>query len=477
MGAVPSSPASGKPAESGANPVSHGPCRSPPAGHTPPVPDVSWLFLGVSLAGAAFTWNAWFPRPAGTPLSIPSFFAGWLTSELVGHHFAWQLLATAGFGLAGAFERWPGRLGLGVTVASWAALLGLAVVARRSEPALRSALEEALGPDHPERIRRHLPAGLAEDRPPEIPWNPFRFHHPEVEVLRDLRYAPGAGRRHLLDLYRPRGGPEGAPVLLQVHGGGWVIGDKRQQALPLMTHLASRGFVCVAANYRLSPAATFPDHLIDLKLALRFIRERIAEFGGDPRFVAVTGGSAGGHLAALVALTAGDRSLQPGFEEVDTRVQACVPLYGVYDLANRFGHRHHDAFERFLGRVVLKRRFAEAPEAFHAASPVSRVHPDAPPFFVIHGTHDSLAPVEEARSFVTALREVSKAPVAYAELPGAQHAFEVFHSLRCRWTVHAVDRFLAAVLADWLAAGRGAEGGRGTPQDGPPPAGSPAPAS
>ena len=239
-----------------------------------------------------------------------------------------------------------------------------------------------------------------------------------------------------------------------------MIGDKRQQALPLMTHLAARGWVCVAANYRLSPKATFPDHLVDLKLALRFIREHIADFGGDPRFVAVTGGSAGGHLAALVALTAGDRSLQPGFEDADTRVQACVPFYGVYDLANRFGHRHYDAFERFLGRVVLKRRFAEDPEAFRAASPVSRVHPDAPPFFVIHGTHDSLAPVEEARGFVAALREVSRAPVAYAELPGAQHAFEVFHSLRCRAAVHAVDRFLAAVLADWRAATSPAEDGR-----------------
>lgn len=420
------------------------------------MPDPSWLFLAVTLVGAGFTWNAYFPRRGGTPLGIPSFFPGWLTSELAGHHFAWQLAATAGFGLAGAFERWPGQLGLAITAASWAALLGLVFVARRGRPVLRRALDEALGPDHPERIRRQLPPRLAEDRPPDLPWNPFHFHHPGVEVIRNLRYAPGAGRRHLLDIYRPRDGVGDAPVLLQVHGGGWVMGDKRQQALPLMTHLASRGWVCVAANYRLSPAATFPDHLVDLKQALRFIRERIAEFGGDPRFVAATGGSAGGHLASLLALTAEDRSLQPGFEEVDTRVQACVPFYGVYDLAGRFGLEHFHAFERFLGRVVLKRRFSEAPEAFRAASPVHRVHADAPPFFVIHGTHDSLAPVEEARAFVAALREVSKAPVAYAELPGAQHAFEVFHSLRCRDTVHAVDRFLAAVLADWRAAGSGA---------------------
>ena len=94
-----------------------------------------------------------------------------------------------------------------------------------------------------------------------------------------------------------------APVLLQIHGGGWTIGNKRQQALPLMMHLSRRGWVCVAANYRLSPRATFPDHLIDVKQALRWIRENIAEYGGDPGFVAITGGSAGGHLSALAALT------------------------------------------------------------------------------------------------------------------------------------------------------------------------------
>ena len=81
--------------------------------------------------------------------------------------------------------------------------------------------------------------------------------------------------------------------------------NKHEQALPLMNHLAARGWVCVAANYRLSPRATFPDHLIDLKRALAWIREHIAEFGGDPGFVAATGGSAGGHLSSLLSLTAG----------------------------------------------------------------------------------------------------------------------------------------------------------------------------
>jgi len=412
-----------------------------------------WLFLAVTLVGALFTFNAYLPRPAhGSWLSVPSFFAGWLTSELVAHHFAWQLAATIFFVWMGALDAWPGWVGLGVTVASWGALLAMVPVARRSDHVLESALVEGLGPRYAE-LCTPAETGLCEPSVDLRPVaNPFRFAHPDVEVERDLVYAPGEGRRHLLDVYRPRGGANGAPVLLQIHGGGWTIGHKRQQALPLMLHLASRGWVCVAANYRLSPKATFPDHIVDVKLALRWIREHAAEYGGDARFVAVTGGSAGGHLSALAALTPNDPEYQPGFETVDTTVQACVPFYGVYDWCDELGIDPRDERKRFFARVVLKRTFADDPDAYRRASPVARVRADAPPFFVIHGTHDSLVPVAQARHFVARLRAVSKQPVCYAELPHAQHAFEVFHSLRTANVVRAVDRFLAWTVVAWRRA-------------------------
>ena len=410
-----------------------------------------WAFLVVTLIGAAFTFNAYLPLRRQGILNIPSFFAGWLTGELAMHHFAWQVVATLLFVAAGALSAWPGWLGLGITLASWAGLLALVPVSQSSRETVELALAEGLGGDHARRIAPALSERLAQPTRLSRMVVPFLLRDSRVRVRRNVRYAEGAGRRHLLDVYTPRAGAENAPVLLQIHGGGWVIGDKREQALPLMLHLAARGWVCVAANYRLSPRATFPDHLIDLKLALRWIRSQIGRFGGDPGFVVATGGSAGGHLAALVALTAGDPEYQPGFEEVDTSVRACVPFYGVYDLANRFGLAHFEGFEQFWGRVVLKRRFADDPEAFRKASPSARVHVEAPPFFVIHGSHDSLAPVEEARSFARLLRETSRAPVAYAEIPGAQHAFEVFHSLRTRHVVEGVDQFLAWVYSGYLA--------------------------
>ncbi len=416
---------------------------------------MSWLFLAVTLVGAWFTFNAYLPHRRGSGLMVPSFFAGWLTGALSVHHFAWQLAASVFFLSAGALDAWPGRVGLAITLCSWAGLGVLVLLSVRTRGVVEQSLDEALGPDPlraPPREARPAPRGRL--------LIPFLLYDRSVESVRDIRYAPGAGRRHLLDVYRPKSGANGAPVLLQIHGGAWVIGDKRQQALPLMLHLAARGWVCVAANYRLSPRATFPEHLIDVKLALAWVREHVVEFGGDPDFVALTGGSAGGHLSSLAALTANDPEYQRGFETTDTAVSACVPFYGVYDVANELGSDRHQALERFLSRAVLKRSRAEDPAAYQKASPLSRAHPGAPPFFVIHGTHDSLAPVEEARAFAARLRATSQSPVVYAELPGAQHAFELFHSLRTRHVVHGVERFLERLHADYRAAREASRGGK-----------------
>jgi acetyl esterase/lipase len=216
-----------------------------------------------------------------------------------------------------------------------------------------------------------------------------------------------------------------------------------------MTHMAAEhGWVCVAANYRLSPLATFPDHIVDVKRALRWIREHVAEYGGDPSFVCVTGGSAGGHLTALTALSANDPRFQPGFEQVDTRVVAAVPFYGVYDFLDRAGIRGSQSMVPLLSQRVFKVAPQQDPELWSAMNPIDRIGEQAPPFFVIQGTHDTLVFVEEGREFVRALREKSRAPVAYLEMVGAQHAFDVFHSPRSRHAVLAVAAFLEKVRAE-----------------------------
>jgi len=219
-----------------------------------------------------------------------------------------------------------------------------------------------------------------------------------------------------------------------------------------MLELARRGWVCVTVNYGLSPKATWPDHIVDCKRAVAWVRENIGEYGGDPGFVCISGGSAGGHLSALVALTPGDPAFQPGFEESDTHVEACVPVYGVYDMTcapvdgdPRYVTQYKHGLLRLLERRVFKTTYAENPAVFEQGSPLHRVNGSAPPFFVIHGMNDTLVPVGEARRFVKALREVSPESVFYAELPRTQHAFDVLASARPARVIGGIVRFLEGV--------------------------------
>ena len=398
-------------------------------------------FLSRQLLNLALVANATRPLP-GAPTSFPAFFAGWLSSELAPHALALTgvdvgaHLARHGLGGRGS------RLGLaaaGVSAAGYASLIAAGTRARHE---VEAALVEGLGPDYTGGLSREMvESDLA------TPWrkliNPFDMKDPTIKVRRRLPYAPG-GMRFEADVYHRRDVPTGAPVLLQVHGGGWVIGRKEQQGVPLMTRMASLGWVCVAVNYPLSPKARWPNHLVALKRSIGWIRANIGEYGGDPSFLAVTGGSAGGHLSAMLALTGNDPEFQPGFESVDTSVQACAPHYGVYDFTAEDGTRASRHRLETLVRPLVMARDARYPEDYRGASPLYRIGPDAPPFFVIHGTNDSLVPVSDARAFVAALREVSKSPVAYAEMRGAQHAFDIFPSIRSAHVVRGVERFL-----DW----------------------------
>ena len=230
-----------------------------------------------------------------------------------------------------------------------------------------------------------------------------------------------------------------------------------------MNQMAAKGWICVAINYRLSPRDAWPAHIVDVKRAIAWIKDNIADYGGDPDYLAVTGGSAGGHLTALAALTAGDPEFQPGFEDADTSVQAAVPFYGIYDFAGSTGLTNAIGMrDAFLGPRVMQTTWQDAPDVYEAASPILRITPDAPDFFVIHGELDTLVAVDQARLFVAELRRTSTKSVVYAELPGTQHAFDVFHSIRSAYAVRAVDRYLTWHWNTWrhgLEADSGVEPG------------------
>ncbi len=407
---------------------------------------MGWILLILGLLGFVHAVNALSPRKRPVAIFLWSFFGSWLTIELVWHHLALGVIATAVLVSRGALDDTAGVVGLIVMAVT------LLVMVRIAATGLRTAalMHDALAP--------LSPSGAAPRFPRVQVVLPLLFGRRRgVHIRRHVSFTRQGGRTLRLDVTVPSaavpGGGSRRPALMQIHGGGWVIGDKREQGLPLLGHMSAQGWVGFNVNYRLSPGVGFPDHLIDLKRGLAWIREHADDYDVDPDFICVTGGSAGGHLTALMALTSSDKRLQPGFELADTSVAAAIPFYGIYDFTpgGTFGE-DPEVFTRFLEPIVMKAFLEDEPEKFRDASPIHRIHEGAPPFLVVHGDHDTLAPVEDARSFVAALRQVSTQPVLYAELAGAQHAFEIFPSVRAVNTIEGVERFLSTLWEQRCAA-------------------------
>jgi acetyl esterase/lipase len=290
-------------------------------------------------------------------------------------------------------------------------------------------------------VRRALVDGLGGDTAREAarapayrPWwwvllTPLPLRGLRVRRVGNLAYGPE--RRQRLDVYTRRGRTAPGPTLVYLHGGGYFSGGKRREARALWHALARQGWTVISASYRLRPRADFPDHLLDAKSVLAWARTQGREHGVGDGPLMMAGSSAGGHLAALCALTANQPHLQPGFEDVDTSVDAAVCLYA------------------YLGRY-----YGRGPDERPASTPLAYDPVAAPAFLIVHGTADSYVPVEGARAMVDHLRGGSSRPVVYVELPAAQHAFDRFRSLRFQPVVEAVQTFARAVLPPPTAGGQ-----------------------
>ncbi|MFJ9174312.1 alpha/beta hydrolase fold domain-containing protein [Streptomyces sp. NPDC102360] len=238
-----------------------------------------------------------------------------------------------------------------------------------------------------------------------------------VRALRGVPYADVEGARPLeLDVWLPASaGP--APLVLFVHGGAWRRGRRddmgvrtREWAPGPFEQLAAAGLAVACVDYRLSGEATFPAPLDDLRSALRWLGLRAGELGIDPERAVVWGESAGGHLASLLALT-----------HDEPRLAGAVIWYGPADLTTRrepFDPENPATPEALL----LGAAPASVPELADAASPLKRVHADAPPFLVVHGWADSMVSCSHGRDLADALRAAG-APVELWTVPGADHGW------------------------------------------------------
>ena len=393
-----------------------------------------------ALWGTVGVLNARAPRRFNRVLQLPSFFWAWFITE-----GAFPFLVLHAIRVTGSIRRGrsgvEGALTSALNVATAAGLVSFIAEGRQTDDQFQAALAPYLSASELAARPHSVRAGA---------WIPVIYggRHRRTRTRNVVFSPPGPGRPLHLDVYRPVGdwdGGERRPALIQIHGGAWLLGDKREQGIPLLNHMAANGWVGFNVNYSLSPRARAPQHLIDVKRAISWIREHADEFGIDPDFICVTGGSAGGHLCALAALTENNPQFQPGFEDADTSIAAALPFYGVYDMAD-LDHHMIDGFVKLLIEpVVFGAKYSADPAPFESYSPIHHVHPDAPPMMIIHGSRDALVAVESARPFAAKMADVSKNASIYVELYGAQHAFDVFPSPRTVRTIEYCQQFLDGV--------------------------------
>lgn len=355
----------------------------------------------------------------------PPWFQVMIVNEFAPLWMLAMVVFAVGGWLLGVGSEPLGTFGLVLAVATIAALSMMIARSIRSLGVVRAALAGSV--DVPRPRHRWLAALV-----------PYPYGTaPDIERIDGLEYAPGLG----VDLYRSTEGPrDPAPFLIHVHGGSWGGGHRRQQAQPLIREMARRGWLVAAIDYPLVPEATFPDQVIAIHGALRWFRDRAGDLGIDPSAIFLTGGSAGAHLASLVALTdAGGEWTERRSDE--TPVRGGVMLYGVYDLLDRHGIR--DVWP-ILSKALIKADPTVEPEKFHRGSPVDHVDGSAPPFLVVHGLADSLVPFAESRHYVDVL-DRHGVPHAFVVLPGATHAFDAVPSIRTQNVVAGIAAWLDGI--------------------------------
>lgn len=250
-------------------------------------------------------------------------------------------------------------------------------------------------------------------QPPLAGWLP-----PEVRFEPDVAFLP-EGRKEMADLYLPAPLPKDqrTPAVVIIHGGGWNGGDKRAtREINIGTNLALRGYVGMSINYALSTGGkvTWPQYLHDCKTAVRWLRKNADRLQVNPERIGVIGGSAGGNIAAMLAVTGPGDGLDPAgpYGEFSCRVQCAVDLYGPAELLE-----YHDV--KMLGQTR-----AEAPERYRAASPTTYADRSDPPILILHGTADTTVEVKQSELLAAALQKAG-VPHELVIVEGAPHTFHL----------------------------------------------------
>jgi acetyl esterase/lipase len=243
-----------------------------------------------------------------------------------------------------------------------------------------------------------------------------------VTTQRNITYCTAGGEALKMDLFLPKSGNGPAPVVVYIHGGSWVGGDKFEVGLA-GNELAKKGYVVASINYRLGPKHKWPAQIQDAKCAVRYLRASARQYNLDPNRIAAWGSSAGGHLAALLGLTDASAGFDNSGQYLDqsSRVQAVVDMFGPTDL-NAYDP---DKFSKGVGQAVfgVTRDQPEARELLRRASPITYAANGAGvPFLILHGDKDSLVPLSQSQALYDRLR-ASRTQAELVVVKNGEHGF------------------------------------------------------
>lgn len=250
----------------------------------------------------------------------------------------------------------------------------------------------------------------------------------EPSIIRDVEYARAGDISLKLDLYIPADA-KSPSVVVWVHGGAWRDGSKNN---PSILPLTQKGYAVASVDYRLSPVGQFPAQIHDVKAAIRYLRGAAKERGISAERIAVSGGSAGGHLAALVGVTNGVKELEGGlgdYRDKSSEVQAIVAFYGASNLTTILAqstphglNMRVPALELLLGGQPDSKN-----DLARLASPVFHVDKSDPPLLWYHGDQDPQMPVNQALEMLGAYKKLGL-DMTFEPVFGGGHGGKLFYT-------------------------------------------------
>jgi acetyl esterase/lipase len=273
---------------------------------------------------------------------------------------------------------------------------------------------------------------------------PFEIPNAETSHIQrkmfDLSYA-SLSPAQKLDIYWPAEGNGPFPVILAIHGGAFMGGDKRDIQLTPMLEGLKRGYAVVSINYRMSGEAIFPALVQDVRAAIRWIRANAEHFLFDPHKIAAWGGSAGGYLSLMAGVAAGVAELDDpllGNPGQPDRIQAVVSWFPPTDFLKmdeqlaesgflmpiEFAHSGANSPES----LILGQKITEIPELVRSANPETYIRPGLPPIFIQHGDMDDTVPYQQSLNFAKKLAFVAPQGITHEILPNARHGDPAFET-------------------------------------------------